>query len=336
MERLARRVMILYNEPTDASDASDKGVLGEVQDVSAALEATGHAVETAGLTRKNLFEVLSRAADQRSELVVFNLCEGIEGEARQEATVAGLLELCRLRYTGSGSTTLACALDKRITKALLAAGGVPTPGGQIFRSVPREALVRDLVGFPLVVKPLREDASVGLSRESLVRTPEELCGRVAYVLDRHRQPALVEVYLEGREFNLAVIGHGQTARVLPISEIVFEGYGPEEPRLVTHDAKWAQGSADDRRTVPRCPAQVDEPLRARLEALALPAYRTLECRDYARVDVRLDAKGRPHVLEVNPNPDISRGAGLARAVEASGERYESFVADVVEWAWSRS
>jgi D-alanine-D-alanine ligase len=335
MGGVARQVVVLYNQPADSSDASDKGVLREVDDVSAALRATGHAVEPLGLTCGNLFDSVSRTAGRRSEAVVFNLCEGLDGDSRQEATVAGLLELRKIRYTGNGPTTLTCALDKRITKALLAAAGVPTPLARLFRSVPRPEVVKDL-GFPVVVKPLREDASVGLARESFVRTPEELCQRVAYVLQEHRQPALAEAYLEGREFNLAVVGDGKAARVLPVAEIVFDGYAPHEPRLVTHEAKWQEGSADDRRTVPHCPATVDDQLRARLEALALPAYRALECRDYARIDVRLDAKGRPHVLEVNPNPDISKGAGLARAVAASGEPYEDFVARVVDWAWSRS
>jgi D-alanine-D-alanine ligase len=158
---------------------------------------------------------------------------------------------------------------------------------------------------------------------------------VGRLLETYQQPVLAEIYLEGREFNVAVWGEGRWARPLPVSEIVFEGHESNEPRLVTHDAKWRPGSRDDRRTVPRCPAEVGEHIKVDLTTAALAAYRALECRDYARVDLRMDSKDKPHVLEVNPNPDIARHAGFARAVEASGDGYEDFLTRLVEWAWKR-
>ncbi|MHB8766965.1 MAG: D-alanine--D-alanine ligase family protein [Deferrisomatales bacterium] len=335
MDLVKPQVVVLYNVPSAEGEASDAGVLREVDDVAAALGAGGFGVERLGVTRETLLAALSGLAARRDRAVVFNLCEGLDGDARHEPTVAGLLELYGLRYTGNTPTTLACALDKRLTKAVLFAAGIPTPAAQVFRAVPQPEAVKDR-SFPLVVKPLREDASLGVTADSFVRTAEELVARVAHVLETFRQPALAEVYLEGREFNVAVVGDPRRARVLPVAEIAFEGYAEGEPRLVTHDAKWREGSADDRRTVPRCPAEIGENLRARLETAAVASYRALECRDYARLDLRLDGRGNPQVLEVNPNPDISRGAGLARAVEAGGEGYPSFLAQVVGWAWDRS
>lgn len=329
------RVVVLHNRPGAAAELSETGVLDEVRDVAAALEAEGHAVEAVGVDRSDLFAVMTRLAGARDETVVFNLCEGLEGEARHEPTVAGLLDLHGVRYTGNPAPVLTCALDKRITKAILFAAGIPTPGAQVFRAVPRPEVVRDMA-FPVVVKPLREDASLGVTRESFVTDAETLCRRVAHVLETFHQPALAEVYLEGREFNVAVVGSGAKAKVLPVAEICFEGYAKGEPRLVTHEGKWAAGSEDDRRTVPRCPAEVGENLKVKLETVALASYRALECRDYARLDLRLDGRGRPQVLEVNPNPDISRSAGLARAVLASGDRYEAFLDRLVEGAWTRS
>jgi D-alanine-D-alanine ligase len=329
------RVSVLHNRPTEGADPSETGVLDEVRDVREALESRGFSVEEVAVGRPELLATIASLAERREDTVVFNLCEGIGGESRFEPVVAGLLELHGIRFTGNGSAPLTCALDKRIAKALLFAAGIPTPGARVYRSVPRESSVRDLA-FPMVVKPLREDASLGITGEAFVRDAEALVRRVAYVLETLRQPALAEVYLEGREFNVSVIGSGKGARVLPVAEITFQGYGAEEPRLVTHDAKWNAGSADDRRTVPQCPAVIGENLRTRLETVALSSHRALECRDYARHDMRLDAKGNPQVIDVNPNPDLSRAAGLARSVAASGDTYEDLVARIVGWAWGRS
>ncbi len=333
MDTLKPRVVVLHNRP-DPTDPADVGVLREAEDVDAALCSAGWATERVSVHRGNLFETLTGLTERREDTVVFNLCEGLDGSARFESTVAGLLELFAIRFTGSPSLTLAHALDKRVTKAVLASAGVAAPSSQVFRTVPRPEILANLT-YPCVVKPLREDASIGVTRASYVTDPDQLRRQVGEVLERHHQPALVEAYLRGREFNLAVTGQGKGATALPIAEIVFEGYARGEPRLVTHEAKWVEGSEADRRTTPRCPAEVDEPLAARLRALALSAYRVLECRDYARIDVRLDARGRPQVLEVNPNPDIARSAGLARAVAAAGQCYEAFVAGCVEAAWQR-
>jgi D-alanine-D-alanine ligase len=329
------RVAVLYNVPADGADASETGVLEEVRDVEEALGGSGHEVERVGLTRENLLPTIAGLGARRDDTVVFNLCEGLDGEARFEPLVAGLLELHGVRFTGNSSATLTCALDKRVAKALLFAAGIPTPGARVFRTVPRENAVRDL-SFPLVVKPLREDASLGVSAGSFVRDPQGLCERVAHVLEVFRQPALAEVYMEGREFNVSVLGEGRVSRVLPVAEIVFDGYEAEEPRLVTHEAKWSEGSREDCRTIPRCPAEIQENLRARLETVALSAHRAVEARDYVRYDIRLDSKGNPQVIDVNPNPDFSRKAGLARAVAASGDTYEEVAARIVGWAWSRS
>lgn len=328
-------VTILYNVPHPGADASEAGVLDEVRDVEEALRASGYGVERLGLTRETLFAAFADLASRREETVAFNLCEGLDGQARFEPVVAGLMELQGIRFTGNSSATLTCALDKRVAKALLFAAGIPTPGARVFRALPRESAVRDL-SFPLVVKPLREDASLGVTGESFVRDPQALCARVAHVLEHFRQPALAEVYMEGREFNVSVLGAGRQSRVLPVAEIVFDGYGAEEPRLVTHEAKWSEGSRDDRRTVPRCPAEIGENLRARLETVALSSHRALEARDYVRYDIRLDAKGNPQVIDVNPNPDFSRKAGFSRAVAASGDTYDEVAARIVGWAWSRS
>jgi D-alanine-D-alanine ligase len=335
MDAVKPEIVVLYNRPTEAGEPAEAGVVQEARDVTAALQSKGYEVESAALDRGNLFELISRLSARREATVVFNLCEAIEGHARHEPLVAGLLDLHGVRFTGNTAATLTSSLDKRITKALLFAAGIPTPGARVFRTTPKADAVRDMA-FPLVVKPLREDASIGITKDSFVKTPEELCERVHEALKVFGQPMLGEVYLNGREFNVAVTGASRGAQALPASEIVFEGYTADEPRLVTYDAKWAEGSAEDHRTRPCCPAEVGEHLKVSLATAALAAHKALECRDYARMDLRLDHRGIPHVLEVNPNPDIARRAGLARAVEASGDLYEDFVERLVGWAWNRA
>ncbi|GAB4259784.1 MAG: hypothetical protein Kow0092_08220 [Deferrisomatales bacterium] len=329
------RVVLLHNAPAEGADPSEAGVLVEVADVAAALRASGFDVEPLAVTPPSLLTDLAALARARSRegdgVVVFHLCEGLAGEAWHEVTVASLLELLGLPYTGNPPRALAWCLDKRVAKAVLRGAGVPTPPARVFRTAPRPRTLERL-SYPRVVKPCREDASLGVDQGALVETPEALCRRVAWCLERFRQPVLAEAYVEGREFNVSVMGEAEGARVLPLAEVRFA----PGMRLVTHAAKWRPGSEEDRGTRVVCPAQVPAVQRVRLEAAALSAYRALECRDYARVDLRLDPAGQPHVLEVNPNPDISREAGFARAAAASGQAYEALVARLVAWARERA
>lgn len=328
------RVVVLYNEPVNTHEPSEVGVLYEVEDVVTALGSVGREVESKRVSLGTLLTALEELRERRDTAVVFNLCEGLEGHAHHEPLLAGLLELHGLRFTGSPSAALSWALNKRVAKAILRFAGVRTPDARVCSAPPTDDEIQK-ISFPSIVKPVREDGSAGINAESVVTTASELCARVRWVTETYRQPALVESYLPGREFNVSVIGEGPGARLLPVGEIIYEGYLPGEPRLLTHDAKWHAGSRDDVRTIPVCPATVDKPLHSRLEALALTAYQAFGCRDYARIDVRLDARGTPFVIDVNPNPDVSRGAGLALAATKAGFSYEEFINSIVEAAWTR-
>ncbi len=327
-------VVILHNRPENRDEPSETGVLREVADVSAALAEAGRSVECLGADRGDLLEGLAMLQRRAREVVVCNLFEGLSGASWTEASVAGLLEALGVPYTGNRATTLNLALDKRVAKSVLQAAGVATPAGRLFRSVPERRALESLT-FPRVVKPVAEDASLGVDAGAYVETAAALQERVAWVLATFHQPALCESYLPGREFNVSVVGESAGARVLPVAEIVFAEEAGGQPRLVTHDAKWQPGSPADRATVPVCPAAVGASLRVKIETVALAAYRALDCRDYARVDLRLDERGQPCVLEVNPNPDIGRDAGLARALAASGGDYSVFLNRLVGWAEAR-
>jgi D-alanine-D-alanine ligase len=260
----------------------------------------------------------------------FNLCESLCGDARLESAVPLLLELLGMPFTGSPPEVLSLALRKDRVKQRLEAAGIPTPAGRVL-SRPDEGC--DLP-FPLIVKPVREDGSVGIWRTSVVQTPGELARAVEAVVTTFRQPALVEQFIDGRELNVALIGH-PAPRVLPLSEIDFAALPEGVPRIVSYDAKWTAGSVDDLGTVPILHPQLPNGVAARVRRAAADAFRAVGVRDYGRVDVRLAANGVPYVVDVNPNCDLSSSAGMARAAAAVGIEYGALVGLLVRYALRR-
>jgi D-alanine-D-alanine ligase len=188
--------------------------------------------------------------------------------------------------------------------------------------------------FPLIAKPVREDGSVGIVRTSVVHDVEQLARAVQAVVTTLRQPCLVEQFIEGREFNVALLGH-PTPRVLPLSEIDFSALPPDAPHIVSYDAKWKSGSEDDLGTNPVLHPLLPSGVAARVRRVAADAFRAVGVRDYGRVDVRLAASGIPYVVDVNPNCDLSPNAGLARAAGAVGIDFGSLVALLVRYALRR-
>jgi D-alanine-D-alanine ligase len=260
----------------------------------------------------------------------FNLCESLAGDARLETAVPLVLGLLGIPFTGSPPEVLSFALRKDRVKQRLEAAGIPTPNGCVL-SKPYDPC--DLP-FPLIVKPVREDGSVGIWRTSVVRDQVELRHAVDAVVTRLRQPCLVEQFVEGREFNVALLGH-PTPRVLPLSEIDFGGLPPDVPNIVSYDAKWTSGSVDDLGTVPVLHPSLPSAVAARVRRAAAEAFRAVGVRDYGRVDVRLSAAGIPYVVDVNPNCDLSRKAGLARSAAAVGIDYQALTGLLVRYALRR-
>ncbi|OGG51735.1 MAG: hypothetical protein A3F84_07575 [Candidatus Handelsmanbacteria bacterium RIFCSPLOWO2_12_FULL_64_10] len=256
--------------------------------------------------------------------VVFNLCESFRGLTRLEPNVAALLEMLGLAFTGSGPDALRLCLHKQRTKDVLSAHGVRVPRGGVVGSLPK-------MEFPMIVKPEQEDASTGLTFDSIVRDDAALVDRVAALHCEVGSPVLVEEYVEGREFNVAFVGD----EILPVSEIDFAGLPAGAPAIVTHAGKWMEPSADYIGTVPVCPANVPARLHERLRALGRQCFDLTGVRGYGRVDVRLDARDRLYVLEVNPNPDLSAAAGLARAAAAAGWSHDELIVRIAETAMHR-
>lgn len=317
------RVGILYNafaprlERTQET-LSERALETAARQAGAALSSFGYRLQW--LPVQTRMEKIITLICRRRPTVIVNLCEGFRGHSAYEAQVAGLLELLGIPFTGNNSHALFQCHDKFRTNAILKACGLPTPQSWL---VEDERQLPAAARLPLIVKPNCEDASIGIYPHSVVRTRVALRKQVARVLVAYDQPALVESFVDGREINVAIVDQPEP-HVLPLSEISFQHYPPRLPRIVGYDAKWQTAHPTYRGTVPMCPAPVTAALARRLTRSALQAYRVLKLRGYARVDFRLDARGRPYILEVNPNPDTSREAGLARSLAAEGIAYENF------------
>ncbi len=264
---------------------------------------------------------------------IFNLCEEIGERCELEICVAGLLELLEIPYTGSTPSALGLALNKFHVKQILRSAGIPTPRGYVLEQGQAFIFPRGM-RYPVIAKPLHEDASLGVNSKSVCHTEEQLRKQILYIHEIYKQEALVETYLDGREFNVSVMG-GRDPEVLPISEIEYVDLPEGEPKIVTYRAKWDEESPVYMSTVPICPADLSKRLENRIRDIAERSYHCIGCRDYARVDMRTDARGCLYVLEVNPNPDISPKAGFIRSADAAGYSYSEIIVRISESAMKR-
>jgi len=318
------KVAVIYNEPipgrydTLGEKIAVLGVLEAVEAVHQALAELGYSVVRVPLLPP-LENVRGKLAGLDAELV-FNLFEGFDGCPEVEATMAHILSDLGLTYTGCQGDALSLALDKGRAKSILKEAGVDTPRYQL---LDRETLDAFHLKYPCIVKPCAEDASHGISEDSVVSDPATLARQVAWVTDAFGGRALVEEYMEGREFNATVLGN-KAPEVLPISEIVYS-LPPGMHRILTFSAKWEPESVYFRFARPVCPAEIGPDLHDRISDAAISVFSLLGCSGYARVDFRLDVQERPLVLEVNPNCDISPTSGAARQARAAGMTYSQFI-----------
>ncbi len=331
-------VKIAYND--DGSDTYNyEGIeleFGSMKDnvdiIRKCLEGLGVEVKEAPLRADNLKEFIDNLS-QEDNSVVFNLCEGAFDYSGFEMNVAALFELLDVEFTGSGPMALGIALNKGLTKDILASRGVPTP--PYFVASDKDDCDNHNLDYPLIVKPVKEDASIGIESNAVVHNIEDLKERVEYVVATFDQGALVEGFIDGREFNQAILGTGSSKIALPPSEIDFSTFPEGQPKIISYEAKWITDSPLYTNSMPICPAKVTEEEAEKLKAVAFKAYDAIGCRDYGRVDMRMDSGGNVFVLEVNPNPDISTDAGLPRAAKCAGLDYSDLVYRIVELAVER-
>jgi len=338
------KILICYNEPVGiydnyagkapaagaaVEDTSDPGLTAQVADMQKILQQRFEQVECLPFSRdfaKALRRILQLAPD-----VILNFVEALAGDPNFESHIAGAFEILDIEFTGNKSLTLGNCLNKLKTKQILRSLGVRTPRHLLARLDGRLAAADLKLKFPLILKLNKEDASIGISENSVVSDVSGLQAQLDFLFRTFRQDVLVEEYLPGRDISAAVLGD----RVLPLSEISYKELPAGLPRIVTYEAKWAPNSDYYRGTVPVCPAEVDAELRALIEKKALAAFNALDCRDYARVDFRLSKRDIPHVIDVNPNPDLSPEAGFIRSASHAGLGYEEVLFTLVEFALQR-
>ena len=318
------KVAILFDGASAYATKPDQLILGTVNAIEHSLAAEGNEVGLVPVYQDGKW--IEKIRKGKFDLA-FNMCEGIDGIATLESAVISVLELFKIPFTGATSYTAAVCLRKHVINGLLEKSGLPIPRFTVVRR--GDPLVS--VGYPAIVKPAAEDASLGVEQRSVVRNARQLAERTTAMLDAWDE-LLVQRYVDGREVNVGILGD----TVLPIAEIDFSHMPRGRWRIVTYQSKWETGSVDDLGSTPRCPARLPSKVAAEVRRVALRAWKLVGGCGYGRVDLRIDANGQPWILEVNANPDIAPDAGLARMARVAGIEYGPLIRSICELALAKS
>jgi D-alanine-D-alanine ligase len=320
-------VVLLYNvDPEWTKDEKDE-VIRQSAELGKALQEAGHPTNLVSIQNDDIAGSL-RPFDP-AQFIVFNWCEGIPGVEHSEGMVAKQLENLGYTFTGADSGALFLAHDKYRVKVIMDQSAIPTPAWRIFNSPD----VQDWTIFPAIVKPQNEHCSAGITPESVVMNETDLKNRIAFILDKYSQPALVEDFIDGREFHVSVWGN-ENLTVLPAAEMDFSCFGNAKDRLCTYEAKFIPGSLHYEKIETLLPAPLTSDEKQAMEKVCCDAYKATGCRDYARMDIRL-RDNIFYVLDVNPNADISSDASMACAAEEAGISYARMGSLIVRMAARR-
>ncbi len=307
---------------------ADLEILEVAAAIQMALEERGHQVERVSLDPNRLEEILHFDW-------IFNLAETIYGYPLKEYEITETIEQMGLPFTGSGSKTLKTCTDKSLTKERLREWGILTPGSTLYQ--PGEKILARH-RFPLIVKPVNEDGSIGIAKDSVVYSLEALTEKVLNIHENYRQAAIAEEYIDGRDISVPILGNQDRLEILPLMECVFRS-SFVGPRIQTFEAKWVEDSADYQNCYTACPCQLEASLFDKIKETCIRAYNLLGCRDYARIDLRLRDRN-PYIIEVNPNPCINpHDSGFVRAADAAGYHFDQLIDTIIkhsQYNWSRS
>jgi D-alanine-D-alanine ligase len=302
------------------------------------------------LDREEIFDALGKLGHEPSYLVldgrdqsllavarsnadlIFNLTESYAGDDTKDMNLAAYLDLLDRPYTGAGPHALYLAQDKSLAKKVFHFHKIRTP----FFAVSYKGRLDHAhdIEFPLIVKPLSEDGSIGIDASSVVGSVKELMEKIHYIHEQFDSPALIEEYIEGREIYAAVLGE-EKAEALPLVELDLSKLPEGTPKIASTDVKWEKDSEAYRKTRSNVVEDLDEKTTERIQEKAVAAYQALKLRDYGRIDMRLTDKGEIYVLEANPNPWLSSGAEFAMAARKSGRTYTDLMRDIVDLAMAR-
>ena len=324
------RVLVLVHKhlvpPADASASDAEQAEWKTEyDVMSALQKLGHEVKPLGL--QDDLSVARTAIKDWEPDIIFNLLEAFDNIVMFDHNIVSFLEMLRMPYTGSNARGLMLARDKSLSKKLMAYHRIPMPEFAVIRRGQKVRASKRLP-FPLIVKSLTEEASLGISQASVVDTEEKLKERVAFIHDSIGTDALVEQFIEGRELYVGVMGNHRL-RVFPIWEMQFTKMPNGVHHIATERVKWSVKYQEKHGIQTSELKDLPEDQRQRIQHLCRRVYRALELSGYARIDLRMDKDGKAYVLEANPNPQIARGEDFAESAKRAGLSYEALLQRIV-------
>jgi D-alanine-D-alanine ligase len=332
-----KNITVLFNHVTSLTFGTKQDILAD-EDTVLTAKKIASVLKHSGF-KVSLFEVNEKTVQKLPTIKTdffFNLCGGIGNLPNSEHEVVDILDRINIPYSGASSDKLLLTTNKVITKKYFNKYNIPTPSYQVFKS--KDEKLKDGLTFPLIVKPIAEDCSFGIHSDSVVINSKQLRKKVEDVIRTYKEPALVEDYINTRELNVTIVGNGEQAKVLPISEIVFgKSYNQKKKwKIVDFAAKWLEDSVSYHDTVGICPSDLSASIKDRIEKYALKAYKKI-CGNpgYARFDIRLAEDNKIYFLEINLNPDISDGMGAARSAKAYGWNYPDFLHKIIEVSINR-
>ena len=298
-------------------------------DVITGLKELGHTVQACGVISD--LKVIKNSIDEFKPALIFNLLEEFDGEVLFDQNVVSYLELLRVPYTGCNPRGLMLARDKALTKKILLFHRLKTPHFQVFPKNKKTRKSKNLQ-YPLIVKCLTEEASLAIAKASIVHSEEKLIERVQYINQKIGVDAIVEEFIEGREFYVGVMGNYKV-KTLPVWELRFEKVDRPEKELYSNRAKW-NNKYRDRKGIKTEHAELDLETEKRIKHICKKAYKHLNLNGYARVDLRMNTNGDIYIIEVNPNPNIAKEDEFASSASFLGTSYPKLLTQVLKLAKS--
>ncbi len=318
------KILIVYNLPASQQRLDDLDVLVQVEAVLKSIESLGHTASSLGVSLN--LEMFDREIKEINPDLVFNLVESINGVEMYLHFIPVMLEKLNIPSTGASAEALFTTTDKVFTKRLLENFNIPTPKWIVEKNLSSE------INFsvPCIIKPIYEDASVGLDDSSIVYDSEKLQNEFAKRVNKYGE-CFIEEYIDGREFNISILDTEQGVKVLPIAEIRFEDYPEGKAKIVSYDAKWDESSFEYSHTVRHFDfEESDKQLLKELEKVTIKCWEKFHLSGYARVDFRVDENNNIYVLEINANPGIAPDSGFFAASQQYGWDYNKMVDTIIK------
>lgn len=325
-----KKILLMFYQEYSKRRAIRDEVVDQIKETL--LTLPGYSVSLLPINR-SLERILNVVGQEKPDLI-FNLCETFRNNDKFAFNVTALLELMQIPFTGSDAGSLFLTTDKYLSKKVFKYHNISHPNAYTI-PIGEKPRVKRGFEFPLFVKPIHEDASIGIDDKSLVRTEEELFIKVNEIHEEIKDDAMVEDYIDGREFFVSVIGN-KYLKTLEILELDFSKLPPGKPRIYTFKAKMDEESEEFKSVVPRKAERLPAELRYAMYEIAIKSFRALNAHDYARFDLRLDKNGKLFILEANLNPYLARNNETAIAAELSGSNYRELISNIVELSFARS